>query len=419
VSDIEKYTGVPWQTDTLRFGSKQRIDSLAVQRAPTMEGNTTFSFPNYTYWDYADGDAMVCSSRGPPRYRAMCNYNQYFIGIELIICGLWFLWNARRLDRVRATTVAPVSVREIALKQRKKAAQRSQFRRHNLVFGTEMIALGATHLINGSDTIYPTSTVPGLLGDLAACISVTLILYHLLLLMRSAQAFRRLVQIPTDSPGERRTRIGLNRVLDIAQSTGGFAMTFVLWALLASGVLTRPVFLSGLYVLMTATGVRTMFENIIDRMRTILRVNELQQKAGGDLAAKRRRRRILKSKIRVLVFDTTGLTPVIVLLPMSVLIFGTFESSTQILFHIGACDTITSTFVVMACVQRHKYVSKHLSRHAIDAMATTKAMSLQGTGSRSVADESGMSVVDASEIEGAPKNQGGGGLFSDVESTRV
>jgi hypothetical protein len=393
-------------------------------------GSNSTSTPLYKYWDFADGDAMVCSPHGPPEYRAMCYFNRYGVGGVLCMCGLSCLQGAMRLDKL-GQLVAPTAANENTVKARKQTARRLQFQKHSYVFGTELIAIGAGHLVNGVATISSTSTFVGLLGDLIGSFSMALILYQALLLMREAESFRSLVQLPTDSTNAKRKRMGLSGVLDFVQSTGVLPITFGLWVLLVAGALTRPEFLTAMYALLTGFGVRTMLETILNRMRTILRVNDLQQNAGGGVVAKHRRRGILMNKVRALLFDMVALFVVNVVMPLSVLLLGTLYSSTQTLLHTGACDTIMASFSVIACLKRHQYVNKLLSRHRTIHSQVTKDTSqglktnsgqlgagiATGTSEFTVADVSGLSVVGQSEVGGVGRQQAEVGLFSNVESS--
>jgi hypothetical protein len=72
------------------------------------------------------------------------------------------------------------------------------------VYGVELLAIAAAHLVNGSGTVASTFTIAGLLGDLLASSGIALVLYQTLLLMREAETFRGLIQLPTDSTNEKR-----------------------------------------------------------------------------------------------------------------------------------------------------------------------------------------------------------------------
>jgi hypothetical protein len=392
-----------------------------------MTSNVT-STPFYTYWDFADGDAMVCSPHGPPGYRAMCYFNRYCLGGVLVMCGLSCLQDAMRLEKL-GQTVAPSTASENSVKTRKQTTRRLRFQKHSYVFGVELLGLAGLHLVNGFATISSTSTIAGMLGDLFVSFTIGLIMYQGLLLMREAEAFRDLIQLPSDATNAKRQRIGLSGALDILQSTGVFPITFGLWVLLACGALTRPVFLSALNVLFTGSGVRSMLENVLNRVRTMLRVNYLQQNAGGDLNTKQRRRGILMTKFRALLFDMVALFLLHVAMPLSILLCGSFYLSTQTLLHVGACDTVTAVFSMIACLKRHQHVNKLLSRHGTQARPSLKVTrqgwrtNTEKQGARiatefTVADVSGLSVVGDSEVGGiGTRQQAKVGLFSNVESS--
>ena len=69
-----------------------------------MDTNAT-TFATYQYWDLMDGDAMVCSSLGPPDYQLVCNLNEYGLGIVFITEALSLLYNARRMERLESTVL--------------------------------------------------------------------------------------------------------------------------------------------------------------------------------------------------------------------------------------------------------------------------------------------------------------------------
>jgi hypothetical protein len=407
--------------DFAEVGAQHEAGSLA------MVSNATSS-PLYKYWDNGDGDAMVCSPHGPPEYRAMCYFNRYAVGGVFAMCSLWCLHGAMRLEKL-GQLVTPSTARKNSVKTQKQAARRLRFRKQSYVFGFELLGIAAMHLVNGFDTIASTSTIAGLLGDMVASFSIALMLYRALLQMREAEAFHALILLPMDLANAKSKRMGLSGVLDIAQSTAVFPITFGFWVLLACGVLTRPVFLSALYALMAGSGVRTMIENILNRARTIHCVNDLQQHAGGDLSAKRRRRDILMNKVRTLIFDMVTLFLLHVAMPLSILLCGSFYSSTQTLLHLGAFGTVMAMFALIACLKRHQYVNKLLS-HRTQARrslkVTSKGLRTNNTGlpgdemttdrnEFTVADVSGLSVVDQSEVGGGgPKQKVDTGLFCDV-----
>ena len=159
------------------------------------------------------------------------------------------------------------------------------------------------HLIGGYGTVYASSTITGMLSDFFLSAILACVLYHSLLELRGAEAFRRLVELPTHSDGVRHKPINVAYFIDIAQGVGVFPITFGLWMLLANGIVNRSEFYSAVYNLMGSAGIRSMVENILHRVRTLTILDELQQKAGGDLEAKLRRRNIVREKARKLIFD--------------------------------------------------------------------------------------------------------------------
>ena len=117
----------------------------------------------------------------------------------------------------------------------------------------------------------------GLFSDFLLSVAMACMMYHSLLQLRGAEEFRNLVQLSTDS-GDKRTLV--TYVLDTAQGAGAFPITFGCWVLLATGVIKRLEYHSALFLLSGGIGIRSMIENIRDRARTLVRVNELQQRAG-------------------------------------------------------------------------------------------------------------------------------------------
>jgi hypothetical protein len=391
-----------------------------------MENSNETIAHKYTYWDGADGDAMVCSPHGPTKHRTLCGFNQYGLGILITISGLWTLYLARRLGQL-AQRIAPFTSggRD---RQRSSQAGKLHMKRLLTVYGLELIALAGMHLVNGVATVSASSTIQGSIGDLFCATTIALIVNHMLLQMRGTQAFRMLVQIPTDSSTRQtKKRLQLSNALDFTQSTGAFGIFWGVWVLVASGVMTRPTFLKTIYIFMTSFAIRTVFEDLIDRARTILRVDELQQNAGGDLVAKRRRRGILVKKVRALLFDMTALLFMNLALPMSVLVFRTTDSSTQILFHNTGFNSLLTIFTFAACISAHKQINKQFAktrsskptRSQTPGAKTATGQFGQGEqtseGEYTVAQESGLSVVGESETGGRPRKHSGGGLFSEVE----
>lgn len=367
---------------------------------------------------------MVCSPFGPHKYEEMCNFNQYALGVAFAVQGGLFLYNARRLGRLERATVPaskhPTSNMPTAIKQKHAGNKAEMLHNKRLMYasGFTFVGLGGAHLIGGSGTMYASSTFVGIFCDFVGSATLGCVLYMSFLHLRGAQAFRNLVQLPTNSDGVVQKRMRIIYVLDVAQGPGAFAITFGVWLLLASGVITRVEYYSIMNILVGGAGIRSMFENIYGRVRTLVRVDELQQNAGGDNEAKRRRRNTLKSKARVLIFDMLVVLILNVFLPLSVLIFGSVNSSTQMLIHQGVSSTITAVGISGACIVTHKEVSKICAKQKklIVDLETKQGMSSGGREEKdayTVANESGMSVVGNSEIAGGARHSVGG-LFSDV-----
>ena len=381
----------------------------------------------YQFLDFMDGDAMVCSPSGPSEYRNMCNFYQYGLGVAYTIGGISFLYNAKRLGRLLSRTAPesknPLSEKETASKkkQTRNIAQLLFFKRFTYVMGFNIGGLGVALLIGSTGTVYATSTIAGLGSDFAFSISIAWNLYQSLLQLRGADAFRSLVELPTNSDGIRQKRKWVTFVLDGAQGGGAFPITFGFWLLLASRVIKRSELYSALFILMAAAGIRSMIENILNRVRTLARIDELQQNAGGGIEARRRRRETLTKKARVLIFHMMVILAFNALFPVSLLIFGSVNSSTQMLFHCGAGNTIFSIFVLAGCISTHKHVNRSCAREAVND-TTAERGDPSNKPEYTVADESGMSVVGVSELANSKGNvdlSSGGGLFSDIESEDI
>jgi hypothetical protein len=391
----------------------------------------------YTYWDSLDGEALVCSPYGPPEYKGMCNFYLYVLGIALFVEGIVFLYNAQRLDRIinqKTPPVPPTSQQLSSSKQKIKSktnllghskAKLSHFTRLTYVFGFTLTSLGVGHVGGGMGTVYPSSSLKGQAADLFHAVGTACVLYHLLLQLRGAEAFRKVVLIQQVSFKNR--GISISYLLDRAQSIGALPIGVILWVLLQAGVWTRSTFYSAGLFLVASAGIRSVFENIVDRARTLVKIDALQQHAGGDIDAKRRRHGILLRKARSLVFDMLIILQANVLMPLSMFIFKSVDSSTQMLIHHGALDTVMSILVFVGAIKTHKYVGWICAKHASEVATVTKPhapSSESGLGVASdndheytVADESGLSVVDKSLCEA--DGDAHGGLFSDLESRRT
>jgi hypothetical protein len=395
--------------------------------APTMTSRLKYNDTRtlvYTYWDMMDGDAMVCSLLGLPELRPLCSYNQYGLGVICLMFSLWFFYNARRLHGLGRRAIHPT---KSVSRERQGIVGTGLLKSLLNTLACEFILMAVSKLVNGSGTIYSTSTAYGLIGDLMYSSSVACTMYHLLIQMRGARNFRNLVQLPTEM--NKNTLVTVRLVLDTLQGALALPITFGLWLLLASGVITRPELTIGLYLLGTGVGTRSMFENVLDRVRTIIRVDELQQMAGGDFEAKRRRRKILSDKVRDVMLHMVVIFLVNVFVPLSVFIFGTYKSSTQILLHTAVCDTFVLLLALKACNETHKIVTSVCLKQANLAEESKGATRLVTGSSRlrntkdeafTVADQSGLSVVGESELAfgGRQKdNHEGGGLFTETEST--
>jgi hypothetical protein len=371
----------------------------------------------YKYWDNMDGDAMVCSPLGPPEYRTMCIFNQYVLGVGFFLEGLSLLYNARRLGQlasgISSSRLPKHSRSEQALR---KKSHMLYFNRLTYTFALDFLCLGVMHGVGGGGTIHSSATVDGLLGDLFYAIGLVSVMHHSLVQMRGAEAFRNLVQLPTAAINSKGTMITLRKLLDFVQGVGALPIAIGLWGLLVGGILTRSEFTSGLLTGWCGSGLRHMFENILSRARTLVQVDTLQQKAGGDVNAKRRRRGILLKKARALAVDSMTIFMCLFFLPFSLLVGGSVSSSTQWLIQNGASMTIMVVMIIPVCLNTHKHVSKNITQSRRRSIATTQPWSNQV---HTVADESGMSVVGESEVGTNSRQsslQSRDALFSVVES---
>jgi hypothetical protein len=188
--------------------------------------------------------------------------------------------------------------------------------------------------------------------------------------------------------------------------------------LLASGVIKRPGFYSGLLILVGGAGIRSMIENILDRVRTLVLLDAFQQNAGGNIEARRRRRKTLTKKARVLIVHMLGIAATNIFIPLTIFIFESVNSSTKMLINLGAGYTVMSVLLVPGCITMHKHVNMSCAREAVNDMrAETSETTKENV--YTVADESGLSAVGVSEVSRGKQNanlSSGGGLFSDVES---
>jgi hypothetical protein len=114
-----------------------------------------------------------------------------------------------------------------------------------------------------------------------------------------------------------------------------------------------------------------------------------------------------------------------VVMPLSVLLCGSFYSSTQTLLHMGASDTLFAkfslTFSLTVCLKRHQYINKLFSQVKPSLQVMSQGLKTNsgqvGAGITidksefTVADVSGLSVVGQSEVGGVVRHQADVGLF--------
>ena len=87
---------------------------------------------------------------------------------------------------------------------------------------------------------------------------------------------------------------------------------------------------------------------------------------GGNSEAMRRRRNILKKKVRALIFHMLGIFTVMVFLPLSVIIFGSVNSSTQMLIHERTNNTLGTIVLMVVCVATHTHTSTCAARDKLN-----------------------------------------------------
>jgi hypothetical protein len=396
----------------------------------------------YEYWDHMDGNAMVCSEFGPANYRQLCVYNRLVVGAAMLFEAVWLLYNVARLHAnnsgdkrphvspglaaVRSTRSTHNSGR-IKILDTNKPRKRTQegpmarqkfwyFRRIALLYGLQFMGLAGTQLINGNGTVYGTSTIIGLVGDSCAILSITAALNLNLLQLRGAAKFRELVTLSIyagrDPSSSKSCRHHSITILDNFQCWGATLLLLVILVLLANGAATRSTLYLISCLLVASSGLRSLYQNIVDRARTLVRINELQQFAAGDIEAKRRRQGTLKRKARALVYQLVGILVANTILPLSVPLARTNFSSTRVLLHMSAMNTAMVLLIFPQCVVTHKQVHRVFLRRSPEVNKRNTVIQRQGT----VADLSGMSVVENS-IVGRTPEASRVGLFSELENT--
>jgi hypothetical protein len=400
---------------------------MPFQQPPTQTGiNATAT---YQYWDYLEGDALVCSPLGPPEYNLLCNTNQFIFGISFLVHGALSLYNARRLQRLQETvvdaTVGGSSNNGMSPGTRppKRHANLEYFAKLSRTFFLQQCSYGASQLVAVCGTLHPPSTTEGLVGDALLSVTIATVMYIALLHLRRAEAFIRIVDLPSSQTSERKRggRILFTRILNDAQGPGALPITFGVWGLLASGLIGRPAFCSVMYSIICFTGGRSMIENIFERGRTLIRVNDLQQRAGGSVDALHRRRNILKNKLRRWIVFAIGIGSTTVFVPASVVIFGSVYSSTQLLIHNSVFNTILFIAWTHVCNSTHRHVDAKYARLR-KLGPTTGGQNVENTSQLqseyTVANESGLSMVAKTDFEVAKAGAGtrGGGLFSSVST---
>jgi hypothetical protein len=368
-------------------------------------GNVTAS-GQYQYWDFLDGDATVCSPRGPVEYLSLCIFNRFCLGGGFAVEGLWLLYNARKLTHLSRIV------------KKKSGSMRAYINRLTYIFGWEFFLYGSAHVVGAYGTVQSVSTLRGIIGDFLMSFAGAFNAYHSLLQLRGADAFRNMVHL---GPDENSNRMLLTVVLDCAQGPGAFILTCIIWTLLACGVLTRMHFYASLLLIMVLGGIRSLFKNILDRVRTIVRLNALQQNAGGDINALKRRRDILRKKARVLIWDMVVIFSMQIGFPLAALL--SVNSSTQVLIVTSVFNTILCTIMFMLSLMTHSHVKRMSSSVATEAAKTNKSTSMalnsMAAPEYTVADESGLSIVNDVVSVGMNHNNevpSVGGLFSEEQS---
>jgi hypothetical protein len=342
----------------------------------------------YTHWDYMDGDALVCSSFGPSYYRGICIFNQYITGVIFLIQGVWILWVRRMLGQ-HAMRVAP--------DKRLTSPQPRAKYRHITLLAIALFCDGLEHLVGGTTTRYSSSTFEVRFSDFTYAIFSASVMYHQLIQLRMAENFRRLVQdlgTPINKNG------WASNAVDFTQSYGALPLMCSLWLCLAVDVISRSSYHSTAVIVMVSVGARTVFHTISYRIRTLSRVNEMQQNAHGDLETKLRRRGILLGKVRTVALELVATTSFAVLLPLSLVVFGSVRSSTQYLLHRTVFEIfwMGAVMIIGLSVQRKASRKKHENQvrcKTILVMPNDPAQPDPDV-EYTVADDTAMSVVEKS-----------------------
>jgi hypothetical protein len=395
-----------------------------------MDTNATST---YQYWDYLEGDALVCSSRGPSEYQPLCILNRYIFGVAFLFHGSISLYNMRRLQRLQAS-VADSSVMSLKRQQSSSGGRHQPGQRANIAYFTRLLgtfavkqlSYGAAQVLSVNGTLHSHSTATGLLGLVLTAIAVAAVMYVALLQLHGAAAFKVIVEIPSHKRERRedwpkRYFFGL---LDGIQSVGAPPITIGIWVLRATGLIGSVLFCSVMCGLICYAGTRSTIENLFDRGRTLIRVNHLQQNAGGDIEALHRRRNILKKKLRGLIAFALGILLTTVFVPLSIIVFGSVYSSTQLLIHTTVFNVVCIFVWSHLCMTTHAHVNKKSFKQAkVIAASQANGASTGGASSGNqleytVANESGLSVVESEFVKAKGRGNAGekGGLFSDVSS---
>jgi hypothetical protein len=377
----------------------------------------------YEYSDSLDGDALVCSAHGPPEYRSWCIYTQFVLGVWFSIVGMLFLYNARRLGRLVGIAAGPHQERASLTRKRARDSSFTQyFRRLTYVFGIEFSSWGCAHLLGGHGTLNAATSASGLVSEFAFAVAAGCTVYQGLLQLRGAAAFKGLVRMPGDD-APHRTHVA--HTLDFAQSVVVFPILLGLCGLLGFGIISRPEYYVACYLLPCAAGVRSLIENILNRMRTLVLVDKLQQSAVGDSLAKQRRRKVLQQKVRRVIVDMTMIFLINVFIPLFVIVSGAVKSSAEWLIQSSIINTLAIFPMSIMAIRTHRHVTSKLRRVNVATSGgnrSSKAMTGSTQDNFTVANESGLSVVGESEVGtrgSAANSQREPGLFGEVESGTV
>jgi hypothetical protein len=285
---------------------------------------------------------MACSPSGPAAYRILCLFSQYILSTIIAGQGLWLLYNARRLSRTTSKVAPEMSGggNSGGLWLRRLVYKMSHVRRLTIVHGFKLLCISGSLALGGYGTTHSTATTAGQLSDLLIVIAMAGVMYHSSLHRQGAQEFRIATRVSQPNSSGARINVNVKRagiqwsdVCSFVNGPGTLLLAVGLWALALVGVIARWEMYSVVVLALLGTGVRSLFHNILSRVRTLVQLQRIRQHSSCRPEAKRKQREGLMKQARVLMIEIIFIPTSLLLLPLSILAFGSIHSSLRWLIH--------------------------------------------------------------------------------------